>query len=332
MRHSSFFLGMRERCRVMKTYMHNDQHLSSPASQGHFFLPSAQAVSRFADLSSQTLLHPDYFDEQGCWYRLLIMEETPCAIKVSPSGMVFWASLNPLEAGSVQRSIAQLFFSLPLPQDALLPLPQELGARFLQQMPLTHIASASLGEAVMKAVIRQVISALHAKKLLHRFVMRHGPSLEYEGTRYYGFPSLKAIASLSPEVLQADGLGYKSRLLPRIALDLLERQVEEQFPSLSPEAAVEALQQVKGIGRWTARVAVCDVTADWSVYPFEDLAVRSWAVRLWPEYAWPKNEQNFFVAWKEINGSSAGIVTFYLLAQPALTAQSEQLRKQLALL
>jgi hypothetical protein len=218
---------------AMKIHMHNDQQRSLPASQGAFFLSSTQAVSRFADLSSQTLLRPDRFDEQGrWWYRLLMVEEMPCAIKVLPPGMVFWYSSNLLEVGSVQRSVAQLFFTLPLPQEALLPLPQKLGARFLQQMPLTHIASASLGEAVMKAVIRQVISASHARKLLHRFVAAHGPSLEHEGMYYYGFPSLKTIASLSPESLQTHGFGYKSRLLPRIAQDLLEQQVEEQLPSL----------------------------------------------------------------------------------------------------
>jgi len=218
---------------AMKTHMHNTQQRSLPASQGAFFLSSTQAVSQFADLSSQTLLRPDRFDEQGCWYRLLMVEEMPCAIKVSPPGMVFWYSPNLLEEGSVQQSVAQLFFSLPLPQEALLLLPQKLGERFLLQMPLAHIASASLGEAVMKAVIRQVISASHVRKLLHRFIAAHGPSLEHEGIRYYGFPSLKTIASLSPESLQTHGFGYKSRLLPRIAQDLLERQVEQQLPSLS---------------------------------------------------------------------------------------------------
>jgi hypothetical protein len=44
-----------------------------------------------------------------------------------------------------------------------------------------------------------------------------------------------------------------------------------------------------------------------------------------------KNDQDFFAAWRKVNGSSAGIVTFYLLAQPALAAQSEPFGKRIAL-
>lgn len=318
--------------RMLKKSMPDHQQFSSPSSQGCFFLPSAQAMSQIACFTSQTYVHPDRFDTQGCWYRLLEIEEKPVAIKVLPSGTVLWFSPERLEETLVQQRMQQLLISLPLPQQALLLLPQKLGERFLRHMPLTHIASPSFGEAVIKAVIRQVISASHARKLLHRLITEQGPALEYEGTIYYSFPSLKHLAHLSPEVLQAEGLGYKSRLLPRIASDLLERQVNEKARHLSTEAVVEWLQQIKGIGRWTARVAACDVTGDWSAYPVEDLAVRTWAARLWPEYPWPTNERDFFSAWNEVNGEYTGIVTFYLLSQTHFVAQSEPPEaKQLAL-
>lgn len=311
--------------------MHQNPFVVSPTSQGRFWLPEAQAIFYFARSASRALLHPDCFDDQGCWSRLVDIEEKPVAIKVLPSGTLCWSSPEHIEEEQVKARLAQLFIALPLPQEALMVLPETLATRFRSQMPLTHMASPSLGEAVIKAVIRQVISASHARRLLHRFLTVWGPSLFDGETHSYGFPSLKQIAQLSSESLQAEGLGYKSRLLPRIASDLLEQHIEQQMTHLSHEALVERLQQVKGIGRWTARVAVCDVTGDWSVYPFEDLAVRTWAARLWPEYAWPKNEKDFLSAWKEVNGIYAGVVTFYLLAQAQIAPQSESPGKQLAL-
>lgn len=151
--------------------------------------------------------------------------------------------------------------------------------------------------------------------------------MDYDGITSYGFPSLETIAQLSQESLVACGFGYKARMLPRIAKEIIEMRLEERIQGMPVEMAVELLQHLKGVGRWTARVAMCDLTGEWAIYPFEDLAVRTWASRLWPEYAWPREEGAFLQTWQDINGPSTGIVTCYLLAQATLTSQ-ERLREQ----
>ena len=166
----------------------------------------------------------------------------------------------------------------------------------------------------MKAILRQVISATQAKKLLHRFVLEYGPAVEGDEAVSYGFPSLEEIAALSPERLIACGLGYKARVIPRVARDLLDTHLEEQIQGLPAEMAVEQLERLKGVGRWTARVTICDLMGNWSVYPFEDLAVRRWAARLWPGADWPREEKAFLHAWQDVNGPYTGVVTCYLLA------------------
>jgi hypothetical protein len=146
--------------------MQHHQVLSSPTSQGSFFLPPAQAVYKFARPASQGLLYPDRFDEEGGWYRLVERKGKLIAVTALPSGEVYWWSYEQLEDTLIQCQLTELFISLPLPQEAICPLPEGLAVRFLENTPLTHIASASLGEAVIKAVIRQVIAASRAKKLL----------------------------------------------------------------------------------------------------------------------------------------------------------------------
>ena len=294
---------------------------------GSCSLDGLQALSRYAGSASRHFLRPDYFDEQGRWHRFVEIEGKQVALQVDPSGIVSWKSVERVENDHVQARLARLFVLLPFPKEAATHLPEDLAARFLRVTPLVHVASATLGEALIKAILRQVISATQAKKLLHRFILEYGPSAVDETTSSYGFPSLESIAALPPADLVACGFGYKANILPRIARDLLDTHLEEKIQHLPSETAIEVLQQLKGVGRWTARVAICNLTGDWSVYPFEDLAVRTWAARLWPGIPWPREEKAFLQSWQETNGPSTGIVTCDLLAQANLVSQEQQLEQ-----
>lgn len=292
--------------------MQRNQTTETLVSQGCFELEGGEALLRWALVSAQQRYAPEPVDPIRGWFRLLPYAGEEIDIRVCPSGMALWQSSVVLANEEVQRHLQRLFLPKPLADAALIHVPANLASRFLASAPLTHIASASLGEAVIKAVIRQVIAASHARKLIQTLVIHAGSRRERNGDTTYGFPSLEAIARLAPDDLRSWGFGYKAMLLPRIAHDLLEQRAEEQVRQLSPEKAILFLQQIKGIGRWTARVAVCDVTGDWSVYPFEDLAVRTWAKKLWPERVWPQEEQTFFTVWQEVNGPHTGLITCYL--------------------
>jgi DNA-3-methyladenine glycosylase II len=270
---------------------------------------------------------PEQVDPERGWFRLLPLAGAEVAIRIHPSGTVWWQSPVALTNETVQQHLQRLFLAQPLAHAALAHVPANLARRFLTSTPLIHIASASLGEAVLKAVIRQVIAASYARTLIWTLVTHAGPRMEHDAGTSYGFPSLETITRLAPDDLRSWGFGYKARLLPRIAHDLLELQAEERIGLLAPAEAIALLQQVKGIGRWTARVAVCDVTGDWSVYPFEDLAVRTWARKLWSEHVWPQEEQAFFNAWQEMNGPHTGLITCYLLAQAGRADESGLLRQ-----
>lgn len=307
--------------------MQRNQTTETLVSQGCFELDGGEALLRWVLASAQKRCAPEQVDPVHGWFRLLPYAGAEIDIRVCPSGSVLWHSSVALTNEEVQRHLQRLFLPKPLDDAALTHVPASLASRFLASAPLTHIASASLGEAVIKAVIRQVIAASHARKLIQTLVTHAGSRRERDGDTTYGFPSLEVIAHLAPDDLRLWGFGYKAKLLPRIAHDLLEQQAEEQMGSLSPEEAILFLQRVKGIGRWTAHVAVCDVTGDWSVYPFEDLAVRTWARKLWPERVWPQEEGAFLVTWQEVNGLYTGLITCYLLAQAGRTNESELLRQ-----
>jgi DNA-3-methyladenine glycosylase II len=286
----------------------------APTRKGEFAVSYTQALRHFCTVTTQKLVHPDYFDEQGMWYRLVSVDGQPVAINVSPAGNVQWSCREAIEEIKIRNVVNRLLISFPLPDDVRQHLPQDLAVRFLSLHPLVHIASLSLGEAIMKAIIRQVITAGQAKKLIDSFIIRHGEKVVDNGQSYYNFPTVEAIARIPVEELQTEGLGFKARVIHQTALHILERDWEVRVAKQSPAEALDLLTTIKGVGRWTARVAVCDLFADWSLYPFEDLAVRTWARKLWHGVQWPQDDLAFARYWQQINGSQCGIVTFYLLS------------------
>ena len=284
------------------------------ASAGSFEFTSALYVHKLVHNTAQFTAQPYAFDQQGNWYRLLHIEGVPVSIKVTPLGMTLWASPGIVKDADVRRCVGQLFSLIPLPQEAVAHLPARLAQRFLDRAPLVHIASPTLGEALIKGIIRQVISATQARKVLHQFVTRLGASYQRENLTFYNFPSLESIIQLPLEELSACGLGFKAKIVQYVAHRLLEENIEDQVRQCSSSDAILLLQRLKWIGNWTARIAVCDLLHDYSQYPFSDLAVRKWAKSLWQEGNWPDDESAFGHAWKQINGEHTDLITFYLLA------------------
>jgi DNA-3-methyladenine glycosylase II len=289
-------------------------HDLAPKRKGEFIIPYTQSLRHFCTETTQKLVYPDYFDHHATWYRLVFVDDKPVTIKVSPTGHVQWSCNETIEDTKVRDVVNRLLISFPLSDDVRALLPQELEARFRYLDPLVHITSLSLGEAIMKAIMRQAVTAGRARKLVDSFVRRYGEKQVDNGRTYYDFPTVEAIARIPLEELQAEGLGSKAKLVRETALYILEHDLESKVAKQSPTEALDVLTSIKGIGGWAAHIAICDLFADWSHYPFEDLAVRTWARKLWSGVQWPQDDQEFAAYWQQINGNQSGIVTFYLLS------------------
>ncbi len=294
---------------------------SEVLTSGEVIMSGLESLRYFCTPTTQQFVRPDYFDHCGMWHRLIPIDHTSVAITVSPQGCIRWYCTEALEDTKVYDALRHLFLPLPLLEEATNHLPAELQAHLLSLHPLVHVASSSLGEALIKAIIRQVITANHAKKLLDFFIRRYGEQRTYQGAIFYDFPSLETIAALPLEDLQACGLGFKAKVVRNTAMSILEQGLEEKVRRVPREEALCFLQSIKGIGRWSAHVTICDLFGAWQFYPFEDLAVRTWARKLWPQESWPTDERTFSAKWQALHGTNVGVITFYLLSY-ALTQPS----------
>jgi DNA-3-methyladenine glycosylase II len=291
---------------------------------GRLQINRTKTLAKLATLERQRLVRPDCFDNNRNWYRVLDIGQSLTAIKVTSLGCVIWSSHSSLNSKTIKSHINQLIIPVDLPDRAIAHLPTSLAEKLNNIAPLVHIASASLEEAIVKAIIRQVISAGHAKTLIHRFITRFGECYEYEGFLCYRFPTPERIIASPLEDLISCGLGFKAKLIKSVIEKLEEDGLRGMLGNASINTTLEHLQGIKGIGQWTAHITVSDITGDWSLYPFDDLAVRTWASKLWPNQGWPQSPKDFRKEWESINGIYVGQVTFYLLALAALLSEKER--------
>jgi DNA-3-methyladenine glycosylase II len=59
---------------------------------------------------------------------------------------------------------------------------------------------------------------------------------------------------------------------------------------------------------------VTDWSNDWALYPYGDLAVRTWARRAAPSYPWPTDEATFGNTWRMFTRTHLSLATVLTLA------------------
>jgi DNA-3-methyladenine glycosylase II len=163
------------------------------------------------------------------------------------------------------------------------------------------------------AIMRQVIRAAQSKKLYRDFCRAHGTQVRLpDGGIYSLFPTPEIVLQLTDEQFASLGLAFKRRTL-RLAAEAYSSH-GAQWREMSPSALLDALQAIPRVGPWTARATAADWSNDWALYPYTDLAVRTWAKRAAPSRYWPVGEPTFGRMWRALAGEGLSSLTLLTLA------------------
>ncbi|MEV4642808.1 hypothetical protein AB0J80_36250 [Actinoplanes sp. NPDC049548] len=189
---------------------------------------------------------------------------------------------------------------------------QDLSAAVSTIAPVVRVRNGDLWDALGTAIIRQVIRAAQARQMYQRFCRAHGERVDGRHGAGWLFPAPEVVLGLPGAAFAELGMAFK---LPALmaAAEAVIRQGRE-WEQLAPAVLVKALQDVHRIGPWTAGAAVADFTGDFSVYPYSDLAVRTWARRAVPDADWPDDEPEFAALWRHGAGEDLGALTLLTLA------------------
>jgi hypothetical protein len=113
--------------------------------------------------------------------------------------------------------------------------------------------SLDVAEAFVKTVIRQVISARQARRLIAEFVRQFG----HHRDGAYGFPHPEEVLARTDGELAGAGLGMKAGTIRRGLQALMD-------------LGEDALLAVRGVGPWTRSVLTVEGRRSFAYYPFHD--------------------------------------------------------------
>lgn len=139
------------------------------------------------------------------------------------------------------------------------------------------IGQPDLFESLIWAVLGQQINLQFAYTLKQRFVEQFGESLEFQGQRYYLFPSAEKVSQLRVDQLLALQFSrQKASYTIGIGQAFAEGKISKATLSgLSLNEAKEELMKIKGIGNWTANYGLMKTFRYPDAFPLEDAGLHN---------------------------------------------------------
>jgi len=160
------------------------------------------------------------------------------------------------------------------------PLLERFGA-------LPIVRTPDMYEALLVTVIGQQVSVQAAQSIRRRLIRNMGTrvaaGIAPGGENYYLYPTPQQLIDADESALREHGVSrqksaYLLEIADRAAAGKLDRAV---FATLSDEDAIERLCEIKGVGRWTAEIALMRGLGRPDVFAAGDLGLQAAVRELW---------------------------------------------------
>jgi len=150
-----------------------------------------------------------------------------------------------------------------------------LGPAIRRFRGLRVAGAPTVWEALVHAVLAQQINLSFAGSIRHALVEAFGRRARIGGTTYFDFPRPEAIGAAGARGLAGFRLsrGKRDTLLRLARAFAGGRLREEDLDRLSDEEVVERLTRIRGVGRWTAEVAMLRGMGRPDAFPAGDLSI-----------------------------------------------------------
>jgi DNA-3-methyladenine glycosylase II len=132
-------------------------------------------------------------------------------------------------------------------------------------------------EALVDSIVEQQISLKVANSIENKLIKKFGGTLALEGNTYYAYPTTQNMASASIEEIRQCGLSLRkaeyikevSTLITQGKLDLERLRNYERA-----EQIIQELDEIRGIGVWTAELTMLRGMQRLEALPADDLGLR----------------------------------------------------------
>lgn len=224
---------------------------------------------------------------QGCYWRVIEQGDALALLRTTWEGTVDQPVLNVALAAKVgevdtenilldlehilgARADRAAFFRMARSDDRLWSVVEPLYG-------LPELRASSVFEALMRTIIEQQIAWVSAQRAQRWLAAWAGRSITYDGRVFYVFPTPEQIASARLDELKPLKIthGRIERMIGIAESVATGRLDLEAIHSLPPEAAYEALLEIKGVGHWTAAVTLKRALGYNHHLPHNDVALQA---------------------------------------------------------
>jgi DNA-3-methyladenine glycosylase II len=154
---------------------------------------------------------------------------------------------------------------------------QVMGAITRKLWGLKTSTTLTVFEALIDAIVEQQISMKVATSIERKIIKNFGDVLELEGEVYYAYPTPQRLTTVSVEELRQCGLSYrKSEYVKGVSALVADGilNLEKLRSYESSEQIIRELDEVRGIGVWTAEFTMLRGMQRLEALPADDLGLR----------------------------------------------------------
>jgi len=225
------------------------------------------------------------------------------------------------EQSQKAQQIISYMFSLDLP----------LGDFYNQVQPdqvMTQITQKLCGlkipttptvfEALVYAIVEQQISIKVARSIEERLAIKFGEPLQLDGETFFAFPTPEGLVKAGVSEIRQAGLSQrKADYICGAAQLILDGtlNLEQMKTAINAEKIIAELDDIRGIGVWTAELTMLRGMQKFDAFPADDFGIRRVISHYYCDDKAIKTEEARKIA--EPWGNWKGLAAFYLLAAEA---------------
>lgn len=142
---------------------------------------------------------------------------------------------------------------------------------------LKNPTTPTVFEALVDSIVEQQISIKVALTVEHRLARKFGDQLEIDGDTYFVFPASQNIANASINEIQKVGLSRRKTEYIREAALLIvggKLDLEHIKTHVRSEQIIAELDEIRGIGVWTAELTMLRGMQKLDAFPADDFGIR----------------------------------------------------------
>lgn len=141
---------------------------------------------------------------------------------------------------------------------------------------LRNPTTPTIFEALVDSIVEQQISLKVAWTLERRLIETFGDALPLGEKTYFAFPQPEKLAGATVEELRGCGLSTRKSEYIRDLAQMIQKglDLEKLKEHQDPDRIIEELRHIRGVGVWTAELAMIRGMSKLDAMPADDLGIR----------------------------------------------------------